>query len=149
MMEEYNLRFMQVDDLPKVIELENLCFTVPWSHQSFYAELTQNMFARYLVIEMDNKIISYGGMWIIVDEAHVTNVAVHPDYRGRKLGELMMRQLMELARGLHAVRMTLEVRPSNDVARALYYKLGFIDTGVRPGYYSDNNEDAIIMWAEL
>ncbi len=148
-MEEYNLRFMQEQDIAQVYELEKLCFTLPWSQESFYTELTQNLFARYLVIEMDNRIISYGGMWIIVDEAHVTNVAVHPDYRGHKLGELMMRQLMELARGLHAVRMTLEVRPSNAVARALYQKLGFVDTAVRPGYYSDNNEDAIIMWADL
>ncbi len=148
-MEEYNLRFMQIEDIPKVCELEKLCFTLPWSYQSFHTELTQNLFAKYLVIEMDDRIISYGGMWIIVDEAHVTNVAVHPNYRGRKLGELMMLQMMELARGLHAVRITLEVRPSNTVARALYQKLGFVDTGVRPGYYTDNNEDAIIMWTDL
>lgn len=148
-MEEYNLRFMKVDDVAQVFELEKLCFALPWSYQSFVTELTQNLFARYLVIEYKGKIISYGGMWIIVDEAHVTNVAVHPDYRGHKLGELMMRQLMELARGSHAVRMTLEVRPSNTIARALYQKLGFVDTGVRPGYYTDNNEDAIIMWADL
>lgn len=148
-MEEYNLRFMKVEDVPQVYELERLSFTLPWSQQSFYTELTQNVYARYLVIEYEGRIISYGGMWIIVDEAHVTNVAVHPDYRGRKLGELMMRQMMELARGFDAVRMTLEVRPSNHVARALYQKLGFIDTGIRPGYYTDNNEDAIIMWADL
>lgn len=148
-MEDYQIRFMQEIDVPRVYELERLCFTLPWSLESFYTEVHQNLFARYLVIEWQERIIAYGGMWVIVDEAHVTNVAVHPDFRGRKLGEWMMRQLMELARTLHAKRMTLEVRPSNATALRLYHKLGFVETGIRPQYYSDNNEDALIMWADL
>lgn len=148
-MEERTLRFMRLEDIPQVHELEKLSFTIPWSEQAFYNELTQNHFARYLVIEEKGKIIAYAGMWIIIDEAHITNVAVHPDYRGQGLGEYMMQQMMELARMYHATRMTLEVRPSNLVARSLYRKLGFVETGIRPRYYSDNNEDAIIMWVEL
>lgn len=149
MEQQRTLRFMRLEDIPQIHELEKLSFTLPWSEQAFYNELTQNHFARYLVLEEQGKIIAYAGMWIIIDEAHITNVAVHPDYRGQGIGEYMMRQIMELARLYHVARMTLEVRPSNVAARSLYQKLGFVETGIRPRYYSDNNEDAIIMWVEL
>jgi ribosomal-protein-alanine N-acetyltransferase len=148
-MEELRFRFMQLADVDQVHELEKLCFTLPWSKQAFINELTQNHFARYIVLEGSAGIIAYGGMWLVLDEAHITNVAVHPEYRGMKLGEQMMRQLMELAREWKAARMTLEVRASNIVAQNLYRKLGFVATGIRPGYYTDNNEDAVIMWVEL
>lgn len=148
-MEELRFRFMQLADVEQVHQLERLCFTLPWSKQAFINELTQNHFARYIVLEGNEGIIAYGGMWLVLDEAHITNVAVHPEYRGMKLGEQLMRQLMELAREWKAARMTLEVRASNIVAQNLYRKLGFVATGIRPGYYTDNNEDAVIMWVEL
>jgi len=148
-MEELRFRFMKEEDIPQIVELEKICFTLPWSEQAFRNELTQNHFARYLVLEHGNEIVGYGGMWLIVDEAHVTNVAIHPAYRGRKLGELLMKQLMELAKAFKAKSMTLEVRASNYVAQSLYRKLGFTAAGVRPGYYSDNHEDALIMWVDL
>jgi ribosomal-protein-alanine N-acetyltransferase len=88
-------------------------------------------------------------MWIIIDEAHITNVAVHPLYRGKKIGLSLMIKMMNVARMFRARSMTLEVRPSNTVARNMYTKLGFKEHGVRKRYYSDNNEDAIIMWVTL
>jgi ribosomal-protein-alanine N-acetyltransferase len=88
-------------------------------------------------------------MWLIVDEAHITNIAVSAPYRGRKWGERLLIELQKTASFMGAVRMTLEVRISNLIAQRLYGKLGFYPVGTRRGYYSDNNEDAIIMWAEL
>jgi len=88
-------------------------------------------------------------MWIIVDEAHITNIAVAPAYRGKKLGELILKGLLELAKLKGAVRMSLEVRVSNDRAQKLYKRIGFASAGIRPGYYIDTNEDAIIMWKEI
>jgi ribosomal-protein-alanine N-acetyltransferase len=93
-------------------------------------------------------IVAYGGLWLMADEAHVTSVAVRPAMRGRGLGELVMLVLFDVAMGLGARWLTLEVRVGNDVARALYKKLGFRESGVRPRYYTDNNEDAVVMWSE-
>jgi ribosomal-protein-alanine N-acetyltransferase len=93
-------------------------------------------------------IVGYGGLWMMVDEAHVTSVAVRRDFRGRGLGELLMLTLFEVGIRLGARWLTLEVRVSNHVARRLYLKLGFREAGIRPRYYTDNNEDAVIMWSE-
>jgi ribosomal-protein-alanine N-acetyltransferase len=144
-----NIRAATLADLAAIVQIENACFTVPWSEQSFYNEFVRNQFARYLVVECDGRIVAYGGVWIIVDEAHITNVAVHPDYQGRKIGRRLMEKLMEIAAAEGATSMTLEVRPSNRVARTLYESLGFAVTGVRRGYYPDNGEDALIMWVKL
>jgi ribosomal-protein-alanine N-acetyltransferase len=112
-------------------------------------ELSNNHFARYMVMEYDGDVIGYGGMWTIMDEAHVTNIAVRAGYRGQGLGEKLMTELQRTAVFFGAARMTLEVRVSNEIAQRLYRKLGFEPAGIRPGYYSDNQEDALIMWAEL
>lgn len=142
-------RSMQVDDIEPICAIEQESFTTPWTSAAFYNELTNNHFARYMVMECDGEIAGYGGMWIIMDEAHITNIAVRPEYRGRKLGERLLRELIRTARFFGAVKMTLEVRVSNRIAQNLYEKLGFHGTGLRKRYYSDNNEDALIMWAEL
>jgi ribosomal-protein-alanine N-acetyltransferase len=142
------VRDMYLSDLDAVMGIEVHSFPTPWSRHAFQAELMENNFATYLVLDFHGRVVAYGGMWIILDEAHVTNVAVHPDFRGHHLGERMMRGLMERARALGSVRMTLEVRRSNAVAQNLYHKLGFIPLGVRRGYYSDPREDAIIMWKD-
>ncbi|MBC7325732.1 MAG: ribosomal protein S18-alanine N-acetyltransferase, partial [Moorella sp. (in: Bacteria)] len=105
-----------------------------------------NNFAYYYIAQAGGQVVGYAGMWIILDEAHITNVAVHPHYRGRRLGELLLRVLMQEALHLGADRMTLEVRVSNRPAQRLYERLGFTRAGVRKGYYNDNREDAIIMW---
>lgn len=144
-----SFRLMQMADIDQICGIEQEAFTSPWTAAAFQNELANNLFARYLVMERDGEIIGYGGMWLITDEAHITNIAVRADYRGRKLGEKLLRELQETARVMGANRMTLEVRVSNYVAQRLYEKMGFVSTGVRKGYYSDNMEDALIMWAEL
>lgn len=147
-----DLRFslvpMREEHLDQVYRIEKVSFPTPWSRASFLGEL-KNDFARYLVAAKDERVLGYAGMWLILDEAHVTNLAVHPDYRGRGVGRALMAGLMWLAVCLGAVRMTLEVRVSNEAAIGLYKRLGFRQEGRRRGYYSDTGEDALIMWKNL
>ena len=142
-------RYMNLMDLDDIIEVERLSFTLPWSREAFYRELTDNPYAYYIVADIDGKAIGYGGVWIVVDEAHITNIAVRPEYRGKKIGETLLKQLQNLAREKGAKTMTLEVRVSNHVAQNLYRKLGFKNGGIRKGYYTDNFEDALVMWVNL
>lgn len=142
-------RLMTEEDIDDVLEIEHKSFATPWSREAFFNELTHNQFALYVVLEEDNKVIGYCGAWIVVDEAHITNVALLPEYRGRKLGEALMRQLMELASEKGAITMTLEVRVSNFTAQSLYRKLGFQNGAIRKNYYTDNQEDALVMWVNL
>jgi ribosomal-protein-alanine N-acetyltransferase len=147
--ERVTLRRMMLSDVEQVLEVEHRSFTAPWSRQAFLTELADNHLARYIVAEYQGRVIGYAGVWLIVDEGHVTNIAVHPDFRGRHLGETLLRALMAECVGQGIRRMTLEVRVSNTVAQNLYRKLGFVGVGTRKGYYTDNNEDALIMWADL
>ncbi|QHT63021.1 ribosomal protein S18-alanine N-acetyltransferase [Paenibacillus lycopersici] len=142
-------RSMTLDDVATIVAIEQESFATPWTEEAFVNELTNNHFARYMVMDYENDVIGYAGMWTIMDEAHVTNVAVREGYRGQGLGERLMTELQRTALLFGARRMTLEVRVSNEVAKRLYAKLGFEPSGIRPGYYSDNMEDALIMWAEL
>lgn len=142
-------RSMRMADIPVICAIEQEAFTTPWSAEAFENELTNNLFARYLVMERQGDIIGYCGMWTIMDEAHITNIAVRAVHRGQGYGERLLREIQQTAVFFGCSRMTLEVRVSNERAQKLYRKLGFEDAGVRPGYYSDNNEDALIMWAEL
>lgn len=140
---------MNLNDVPAIVEIEREAFTAPWSAEAFRNELTNNLFAKYMIMEQDGQVFGYGGMWLIIDEAHITNIAVREQYRGKGFGEKLLREMMRTAYFLGARRMTLEVRVSNEIAQALYRKLGFKPSGVRPAYYSDNLEDALIMWADL
>ena len=140
---------MTVDDLDQVMEVEVNSFTIPWSQEAFFNELTKNQFARYLIVEVDQKVVGYCGVWIIIDEAHITNIALLPEYRGLKLGEALMGKVMELAREMGALRVTLEVRVSNERAQNLYRKFGFEEGAIRKQYYTDNMEDALVMWVNL
>ncbi|CAM3329761.1 ribosomal protein S18-alanine N-acetyltransferase [Paenibacillus lupini] len=142
-------RSMTMADISSIVAIEQEAFTTPWTPEAFKNELTSNMFARYMIMEHDDEIIGYGGMWIIVDEAHVTNIAVRADHRGQGLGERLLTELQQTAAFFGANKMTLEVRVSNEIAQRLYRKLGFKPAGIRPAYYSDDNEDALIMWADL
>ncbi|CUH96292.1 hypothetical protein P22_2382 [Propionispora sp. 2/2-37] len=144
-MNPIGIRRMQMLDIEAVMKVEQASFSTPWSQQAFESEL-KNELTYYLVLCEGRKIIGYAGMWIIVDEAHVTNVAVLPEYRGRGLGEKLMSSLKEAAAARGAASMTLEVRPSNRAARSLYEKLGFVRCGLRRNYYTDTAEDALIMW---
>lgn len=137
---------MLVSDLDAVLDIEHVSYPTPWSRKSFLSELTENIYAHYVVVESDGVIIGYCGMWVIIDEAHITNIAVSPLYRRRGVGEHILREMILRARSRGATRMTLEVRVSNYVAQRLYKRLGFAAQGIRRGYYTDTHEDAIVMW---
>lgn len=136
---------MMPEHLEEVLDIERKSFPIPWSYQAFEFEVTENDFAFYIVALSNGRVVGYAGMWIVLDESHVTNVAVHPDLKGRGIGRALMTELLTRAVMLGAVKITLEVRVSNQAARSLYNSLGFVDRGIRKKYYSDNNEDAIIM----
>jgi ribosomal-protein-alanine N-acetyltransferase len=146
---QLEFRFMTLADIAAIVAIEEEAFSSPWTTEAFTNELMNNMFAKYMVMELSGEIIGYGGMWIIMDEAHVTNIAVRDDYRGQGLGDLLLGELQRTAVFFGAAKMTLEVRVSNEIAQRLYRKHGFEPSGIRPRYYSDNDEDALIMWAEL
>jgi ribosomal-protein-alanine N-acetyltransferase len=140
---------MRLEDLEGILEIEEASFPTPWSRKSFLYELLENERAVYLVAREEDRVQGYIGMWLILDEGHITNLAVHPRARGRGIGELLLKALMAVSRSRGINRLTLEVRVSNLIARSLYAKLGFVGAGIRPGYYLDNNEDALIMWKGL
>ncbi len=136
---------MAADDIPAVHAIESASFPTPWPPYAFRQELETNRMARYIVIKAGDRVIAYAGVWLMVDEAHVTTFAVLPAYRRRGIGGLLLSELMVLAADLGAVVVTLEVRLSNAAARRLYQEFGFKPVGVRPRYYSDDGEDALIM----
>lgn len=138
---------MCVEDLAGVLEIENASFSTPWSRDSFLHELLENERAVYLVAkDAQGQVAGYVGMWVIFDEGHITNVAVHPRFRKRGIGSLLLTRLVEICRERDVKFLTLEVRRSNVAAQKLYQKQGFVHMGVRRRYYLDNNEDALIMW---
>jgi ribosomal-protein-alanine N-acetyltransferase len=149
MVDSFVFRNMRDEDIEQILEVEHASFSTPWSREAFYNELHNNRFAVYIVLEENSKILGYCGAWIVIDEAHVTNVAILPEYRGRKLGEAIMRKMMSVAREMGGKSMTLEVRVTNHVAQSLYRKLGFQNGGIRKNYYSDNQEDGLVMWTNL
>lgn len=144
-MTEIVFRKMVEADIDHVVAVENASFSSPWARQSFCEEL-ENKLAYYLLATSGDAVIGYVGMWIIIDEAHITNVAVLPSHRRLGIGEAMMQEALVVAKSKGACAMTLEVRASNLAAKNLYEKLGFKPSGVRKNYYEDTQEDAIIMW---
>nr|WP_187116292.1 ribosomal protein S18-alanine N-acetyltransferase [Kurthia massiliensis] len=139
---------MTLADAPAVHRIEEAVFPTPWTLESFEMEMTKNTQATYVVAEEDS-IIGFCGMWVVLDESQITNVAVMPEGRGKGIGEALMRESMRIAREKGCVVMSLEVRVSNTVAQNLYRKLGFQAGGIRKGYYTDNQEDALVMWVNL
>lgn len=145
---EMIVRRMTVEDLDGVMSVEFDSFLTPWSRSAFEEELTQNRLARYIVAEEDGSIVGYAGTWLVINEAHVTNVAVSGQHRRHGIGRLLMEKLMELARDSGMDSMTLEVRVTNAAARHLYQQMGFVEAGIRKNYYSETKEDALILWCE-
>lgn len=135
-------------DIDTIAELERLCFPTPWSRDSIRQELTENKLAFYVVAELNGRVTGYMGMWHILDEGHITNVAVHPDYRDKRIGSALVAVVLSYSETRGIRRFTLEVRSSNEAAKALYRKFGFKEEGLRRGYYKDNGEDAVIMWRD-
>ena len=133
-------RRMTADDIEGVYEVEVSAFEDPWSYSSLRGEL-KNKLSRYIV--------GYVGAWYILDEAHITNVAVHKDFREKKIGNGLIEALIDMCDKDKMASITLEVRAGNFVAQGLYKKYGFLAGGVRKEYYTNNKEDAIIMWKQL
>lgn len=148
MINNLEIEEMKVDDIDGVFEVEKNCFEDYWSKDSFKKELSNNL-AKYLVAKVDGKVVGYVGIWFVVDEGHITNVAVHENYRGKKIGDKLIKELVQVCKDNKIVSMTLEVRASNIVAQNLYRKYGFKMAGIRKEYYSNNKEDAIIMWNDI
>lgn len=151
---------MRQSDVATVAAIERLVFTMPWSANAYSYELRANPLSHYTVARarslplgadergIDSSIIGYGGFWMMLDEAHICTLGVHPDWRQRGVGELLLSSMIYEAAQLDAQVVTLEVRVSNLPAQRLYEKYGFTSVGVRKGYYSDNGEDALIMTTE-
>lgn len=160
----YLVEPMTLDDIDQVMEIEQIVFPAPWSARAYHYEITQNDHSTMLVVRSTGApagpldhlrrrlgliapqpVLGYAGLWMLVDEVHICTLAVHPQWQGRGLGELLLDSLLEQGRKLGALRATLEVRVSNTAALELYLKYGFEIVSRRKRYYIDNNEDAYIM----
>lgn len=149
MIDTITYRKMTVDDIDGVLKIEEEAFSLPWTKDAFMQEMTTNLHAYYVVAENDaHQIVGFCGMWLVMDESHITNVAVTEHVKGQGIGEGLMREAIRVAKEHGVVLMTLEVRVSNTIAQNLYRKLDFQNGGIRKGYYSDNLEDALVMWVE-
>ncbi|WP_394191868.1 ribosomal protein S18-alanine N-acetyltransferase [Paenisporosarcina quisquiliarum] len=143
-------RKMTVEDIDAVLKIEHEAFSLPWTRDSFVQEMTTNLHAYYVVAETNDKqIVGFCGMWLVMDESHITNVAVTEAVKGQGIGEGLMREAIRVSKEHEVVVMTLEVRISNTIAQNLYRKLDFQNGGIRRGYYTDTNEDALVMWVEF
>lgn len=138
-------RSMTEKDVERVAELEKICFITPWSYNALLGELS-NSVANYIVADDNGVVCGYAGVWIMFEEAHMTNIAVAPDHRKQGIARRMILELMKLALDKGAERMTLEVRENNHNAQRLYASLDFAYAGTRKHYYSDTGENALILW---
>ena len=155
---------MHTADIEAVMAIERLAFSNPWPASAFRYEVEHNQHAHYYVawpqpvagssvtrvgigrvLQATPPLVGYGGFWYVAEEAHISTIAVHPEHRGRGVGELILAGMMEKAISLDVAEVTLEVRVSNQVAQQLYRKYGFRQVGTRRGYYTDNQEDALLM----
>lgn len=131
-----------------IAEIEKECFSTPWPKSSFEKDICKNKFAVYIVAVDDEtgKVVGYGGMWHVVNEGHITNIAVSEKYRRQGIGAGIIDAFEKICEENEMIGMTLEVRRGNQEAMGLYRKKGFRISGIRPEYYNDTKEDAIIMW---
>ncbi len=142
------IRQAEERDIMAIEGLEQVCFSDPWSYESLEHDILNNKLSFYIVAEVEGVVCGYVGIWNIVDEGHITNVAVSPDYRRKHIASNMLDVLIASCQEAGVERFTLEVRAGNEPAKALYAGKGFKEISVRKGYYQDNGEDAIIMWRE-
>jgi [ribosomal protein S18]-alanine N-acetyltransferase len=157
------LELMREADIGTVQEIEREIFSTPWPRNAYYRELASRSSAHYLVLrqegpaekpagiqgaDFDPSIVGYGGMWRMYDEAHVTTIGVRHDLQHRGHGRVLFAGLVQAAYDMGAKWVTLEVRTSNENAMKMYEAFGFKVIGRRKGYYTDNGEDAIVMWSD-
>lgn len=142
-----SIETMTDSHLAEITQIESLSFPSTWPQNAFRNEIHDNKLAHYFVGIVAGRAIAYGGIWVILEDSHITTIAVHPDYRGKKYGEIMLLHLLDETIKHGASWITLEVRESNIAAQRLYRKYGFTIVSTRRGYYSDNNENALVMWA--
>ena len=149
--ERINIRIrpMLLADVERVVQIDKLSFTLPWSERTYRLELTENSAAHLIVAELENQpkqsIVGYVGFWFIVDEAHISTLAVHPDFRGQGIGRRLLEEALVEALRRGADLVTLEVRASNQRSIDLYKEFGFRVKARKPRYYRDNHEDALLM----
>lgn len=136
---------LTVNDLDEVAVIENVSFTAPWPTSAYTTELTTNRLARYVGARISGTLVGFGGIWLMVDEAHFTTVAVLPANRRSGVATVLLLELLQEARRGGARVATLDVRVSNVDAQRLYLAFGFIEVGRRIRYYDDNGEDALVM----
>lgn len=154
----FKIRRARPEDIDGMYRVETACFPLPWSRGDLKKDATENILAVYLVAEAakglagnangGHEIAGYAGVWVVLDEGHITNVAVHPDHRRKGVAAMLLLQLLEAAREKGAKRFTLEVKRTNEAAIALYERYGFRIVGYRKGYYREDGEDAAVMWRE-
>jgi ribosomal-protein-alanine N-acetyltransferase len=137
---------MRHEDLEQVLAIENVSFLRPWTVSGFEAELDKD-FGLSLVAESNGRVLGYGICWLIGDEIHIANLAVHPDWKRRSIGRSLLLAMLKSRPGMRLA--ALEVRRSNLEARQLYKDFGFKEIGVRKRYYIEENEDAIVMQKRL
>ncbi|MGM8213847.1 ribosomal protein S18-alanine N-acetyltransferase [Virgibacillus sp. W0430] len=143
------IRKMELDDINEVMKVDAASFSSPWPEEIFKQEINTNDHAHYFVAVVDQVVVGYAGLWIVIDDAQITNIAILPNYRGNKIGEKLFKFSCQYALQLGVKRLSLEVRASNTVAQNMYRKFGLIPGGIRKNYYTDNGEDAVIMWVNL
>ena len=139
------IRKMVLDDLPAVLELDKLSFTLPWPERSFRFEVSSNPASRCWVAEVDGCVVGMIVAWLFVDEAHIATLATHPDFRRQGIAQKLLTHTLRYTYDEGAVSSFLEVRESNLAAQEMYRKFGYENTGLRKRYYKDNDEDAILM----
>ncbi len=140
-----NIRRMTLDDLAQVVAIDKVSFSLPWPERSFRFEITDNPASRAWVAEEDGKIVGAIVAWLLVDEAHIATIATHPDFRRQGIASKLLVHTLQSMMNEGALTSVLEVRASNSAAQEMYRKFGFEESGRRPRYYRDNNEDAILM----
>ncbi|MEP7290896.1 MAG: ribosomal protein S18-alanine N-acetyltransferase [Chloroflexota bacterium] len=165
------LRYMRLADIPAVAAIDQMSFTPPWSAKSYQFEVTESTYSHMVVLEYGEEkpkagwrrlvpglngahhegqqVVGYGGLWNIMDEAHISTIATHPQQRGRGWGEIVLAGMIRRAIRLEALQVVLEVRVSNHTAQNLYQKYGFKTAATKPNYYHSNNEDAYEMHLNL
>ncbi len=139
------IRRMKLEDLDRVCEIDAQAFARPWPRSSYEHDLTENKCARYLLMEVDGKVVGFAGGWVVLDESQITNIAISEESRGKGYGKRLTHALLQYLSNLGACMTTLEVRQSNLRAIHVYESLGFFKVGKRKRYYEDNGEDAFIM----